>query len=247
MSKNITKRCAEGDCSSRKKSKHTHTSANEHHDDPCFLRSPSPESDISEQPCDRRNFTGEIRVLRQHIDNMEKEANAYQLHFKGYRDCIQSLERETHDRHTRLNALQNKVDKLEAEAKDRRILAHEFEVHAQHIGCLCLEDRPPDTSCSRSQGFHWSHWTTSSNQGAGCHTATPSMVTPNSTPPNPVTVIVLAATGIITPLGMTCSQHFFTNATGIDTRAMQQTIHSQPYNLQWNKLRHCASKVWLRF
>jgi uncharacterized coiled-coil DUF342 family protein len=59
--------------------------------------------------------------LRQHIDNMEKEANAYQLHFKGYRDCIQSLERETHDRHTRLNALQNKVDKLEAEAKDRRM------------------------------------------------------------------------------------------------------------------------------
>ncbi|KAG2359293.1 hypothetical protein BDR07DRAFT_1488400 [Suillus spraguei] len=121
MSKNITKRRAESDLSSRKKSKHTHTFADEHHDDPRFLRSPSPESDISEQPCDRRNFTEEIRVLRQHIDNMEKEANAYQLHFKGYRDRIRSLEREIHDRHTRLKALQNKVDQLQAEAKDRRM------------------------------------------------------------------------------------------------------------------------------
>jgi hypothetical protein len=68
--------------------KKRHKFRDEHHDDPCFLRSPSPESDISEQPRDRRNFTGEIRVLRQHIDIMEKEANAYQLHFKGYRDCI---------------------------------------------------------------------------------------------------------------------------------------------------------------
>jgi predicted nucleic acid-binding Zn-ribbon protein len=52
---------------------------------------------------------------------MEKEANAYQLHFKGYRDRIRSLEREIHDRHTRLKALQNKVDQLQAEAKDRRM------------------------------------------------------------------------------------------------------------------------------
>ncbi|KAG2354011.1 hypothetical protein BDR07DRAFT_1382603 [Suillus spraguei] len=45
------------------------------------------------------------------------------------------------------------------------------------------------------------------------------------------------------PLGMTRSQHFFTIAMAIDPRAMQRTIHDQPYNLQWNKLRHCALHV----
>ncbi|KAG2062955.1 hypothetical protein BDR04DRAFT_1164426 [Suillus decipiens] len=120
MYKNAKKRCAEGDFSSTKKPKHTHTSADEHHDHPGFVRSQSPESDISEQPCDERNFTQEIRILKQHIENMEKEANAYRLHFEDYGNRIQSLEAEVHDRHTRLNVLQNKVDQLEAEAKGRR-------------------------------------------------------------------------------------------------------------------------------
>ncbi|KAG2148640.1 uncharacterized protein EDB93DRAFT_1250082 [Suillus bovinus] len=97
------------------------------------------------------------------------------------------------------------------------------------------------TSDPHCRGFLQSHWTTTSNQEAGCHTAKFShndqsdasastqcqlpAVIPSSTPPNPVAAISPAGTTALAPIlrppGMTLSQHFFTIATRIDACAMQ--------------------------